>query len=80
MMRIGSLIKTYSELTRDMSGLPAESALKCKLRAQRSDYLESVKERYGQDIVDIIVRDKRRLKGKSATEPTNIVQRAGLSI
>lgn len=60
-MKIGNYIKAYQDFRRDMHGLPNSSPLKKIIRRRMSDFLQEIKDNFGQDIVDLIVKHPRTL-------------------
>lgn len=56
-MKIENLKITYSEYRREMKGLPPGKN-RSSVKARMSDWLESIRDMYGQDVVNQVVRKK----------------------
>lgn len=76
-MAFSNLMREYRDFKHQIEGLPHASPMRMKLKKERSDFLESVRDKYGQQVVDIIC-GAPRVKTKTPKELLQILREAGL--
>lgn len=76
-MAFGNLKKEYDEFRYEMRSLPKTNSMRKTIKKRMSDFLESVEERYGQDIVDILVKHPR-IANRTQQENFSVIKEAGL--
>lgn len=70
-------MRQYRDYRHQMEGLPSSSPVRKKIKQDLGDFLESVRDKYGQRVVDVICGAKR-MKSKSAKELLVIFREVGL--